>query len=92
MACRPYLKRERIESVLTNPLRTEVQANGRIRRWTLLQDVGKYLRVVTEANGETVHHAFFDCRSGPESQEGVGTWLFNTIQTRICCTSSLPTG
>jgi hypothetical protein len=92
MACRPYLTREGIESVLTNPLRTEVQANGRIRRRTLLQDVGKYLRVVTEANGETVHHAFFDCRSGPESQEGVGTWLFNTIQTRICFTSNLPTG
>jgi hypothetical protein len=53
---------------------------------------GEDLRVVAEANGETVHHAFFDCRSGLESQEGVGTWLFNTIQTRICCTSNFPTG
>jgi hypothetical protein len=31
MARRPYLRREWIGSVLTNPLRTEVQANGRIR-------------------------------------------------------------
>ena len=65
MACRPYLKRERIELVLTNPLRTEVQANGCIRCWALIPDVGKYLRVVTEADGETVHNAFFDRRFRP---------------------------
>ena len=61
----PYPRREWIESVLTNPLRTEVQANGRIRRWALIPDVGKYLRVVTEADGETVHNAFFDRRFRP---------------------------
>ncbi len=65
MARRPYLRREWIESVLTNPLRTEVQANGRIRRWALIPDVGKYLRVVTGADGETVHDAFFDRRLKP---------------------------
>ena len=65
MACRPYLRQEWIESVLTNPLRTEVQANGRIRRWALIPDVSKYLRVVTEADGETVHNAFFDRRFRP---------------------------
>ena len=60
MARLPYLRREWIESVPTNPLRTEVQANGRIRRWALIPEVDKYLRVVTEPDGETVHNAFFD--------------------------------
>jgi hypothetical protein len=65
MVRRPYLRREWIESVLTNPLHTEVQAKGRIRRWALIPDVGKYLRVVTEADGETMHNAFFDRRFMP---------------------------
>ena len=43
----------------------EMQANGRIRRWALIPDMGKYLRVVTEADGETVHNTFFDRRFGP---------------------------
>jgi hypothetical protein len=60
MARRPYLKVEWIEHVLANPVRTQVQGNGRIRRWALIVEVGKYMRVVTEADGETVHNAFFD--------------------------------
>jgi hypothetical protein len=60
MVRRPYLRVEWIASVLTNPLRTEVQANGRIRRWALISNIGKYLQVVTEPDGETVYHAFFD--------------------------------
>jgi len=65
MVRRPYLRREWIEAVLANPVRTEVQSNGRIRRWALIPDVGKYLRVVTEPDGETVHNAFFDRRFTP---------------------------
>jgi len=65
MARRPYLTKEWIESVFTSPLRTEVQASGRIRRWALIPDVGKYLRVVTEGDGDTVHNAFFDRRFRP---------------------------
>lgn len=65
MARRPYLKMEWIEYVLSNPIRTEVQANGRIRRWAPIAGVGKYLRVVTEPDGETVHNAFFDRRFTP---------------------------
>jgi hypothetical protein len=60
MARRPYLKAEWIEYVLGNPIRTEVQANGRIRRWAFVPELGKYLRVVTELDGETVHNAFPD--------------------------------
>lgn len=65
MTRRPYLEVGWIEYVLKNPIRTEVQANGRIRRWALIPEVGKYLRVVTEPDGETVHNAFFDRRFKP---------------------------
>ena len=58
MARRPYLKMEWIEYVLASPISTEVQANGRIRRWAFIPEMGKYLRVVTEPDGETVHNAF----------------------------------
>lgn len=36
LARRPYLKEEWIAHALQHPLRTEVQANGRIRRWALI--------------------------------------------------------
>ena len=65
MMRRPYLKPEWIELVLSNPIRTQVQANGRVRRWGFIAEVGKYLRVVTEPDGETVHNAFFDRRFRP---------------------------
>jgi len=65
MMRRPYLKTEWIEFVLSNPIRTEVQANGRIRRWAFISEASKYLRVVTEPDGETAHNAFFDRRFRP---------------------------
>jgi hypothetical protein len=58
---RPYLKIQWIEYVLANPARTEVQPNGRIRRWGITSELGKYLRVVTEPDGDTVHNTFADC-------------------------------
>ena len=65
MSRRPYLRQEWIEYVLKDAVRVEVQGNGRIRRWALISEVGKYLRVVTEPDGETVHNAFFDRRFKP---------------------------
>jgi hypothetical protein len=59
---RPGIKQEWIENVLNNPIRTETQVNGRIRRWAFISDVEKYLRVITEPDGKTVHNAFFDRR------------------------------
>jgi hypothetical protein len=60
MARRPYLKVEWIEFVLNHSIRKEIQENGRIRYWSYVDELGKYLRVVTEADGETVHNAFPD--------------------------------
>ena len=65
MARRPYLKEEWLELALSTPLRTEVQENGRIRYWVYVVEAEKYLRVVTESDGETVHNAFFDRRFRP---------------------------
>jgi hypothetical protein len=65
MVRRPYLNEVWIEFVLNQPIRTEVQPNGRIRYWALISEAGKYLRVVTEPDGETVHNAFFDRRFKP---------------------------
>ena len=46
--------------IASGALRVETQRNGRIRHWALITEVGKYLRVVTEPDGKTVHNAFFD--------------------------------
>jgi len=62
---RPYLKMEWVEYVLSNPIHTEVQTNGRIRRWAFISETSKYLRVITEPDGQTVHNAFFDRRFKP---------------------------
>jgi len=65
MVQRPYLKQEWIEHVLNQPIRKEIQANGRIRYWAFIAEFGKCLGVVTEPDGETVHNAFFDRRFKP---------------------------
>ncbi len=60
MVRRPYLKEAWIEEAIANPVRVEVQPNGRIRYWTFVAELDKYLRVVTEPDGQTVHNAFPD--------------------------------
>jgi hypothetical protein len=37
-----------------------VQADGRIRKWSYIEGVDKYLRVRLLEDGETVHNALFD--------------------------------
>lgn len=61
---RPYIAREWCRDVLAAPVRRQVQSDGRIRYWGRIQVPGRVeprtLRVVTLADGETVHNAFFD--------------------------------
>lgn len=45
---------------MSNPARTLVQSDGRIRFWYHVSSRSKWLRVVTEPDGETVHNAFWD--------------------------------
>jgi hypothetical protein len=42
------------------PAKTEVQTDGRIRKWKFIEEVGRYLRVILLDDGETVHNVFFD--------------------------------
>jgi len=58
---RPYLKIEWIELVLDNPICKEIQeTENRIRFWGYIDEIDKYLRVVTLEDGVTVHNAFPD--------------------------------
>ena len=58
---RPYLRAEWCTRVISEPLRREPQADGRIRYWAFIPELGgRALRVVTLDDGETVHNAFPD--------------------------------
>ena len=61
---RPYLAQlmHRIIEAIEHPLRVETQEDGRTRRWVYCPEAGRYLRVVVEEDGVTVHTAFFDRR------------------------------
>jgi hypothetical protein len=53
---------EWIEFVITHAEHTEVQEDGRVKKWAKIDKVGKYLRVILLEDKETVHNAFFDRR------------------------------
>ena len=57
---RPYLRCEWCEQAIRQPVRTEIQPDGRVRHWIFLPELQRYLRVVTLADRITVHNAFFD--------------------------------
>lgn len=57
---RPYLKLEWIEEILENPAKVGRQPEGRVRYWGYVEELKKYLRVVTLEDGETIHNAFPD--------------------------------
>ena len=58
---RPYIRREYCEKIVVRPLRREIQADGRIRFWGRVPELGdRVLRVVTLEDGETLHNAFLD--------------------------------
>lgn len=58
---RPYIQPEWCERVLAQPIARAAQADGRVRFWGRVPEFGgRVLRVVTLADGETVHNAFPD--------------------------------
>ena len=57
---RPYIEDRWLERAIREPAFTEVQSNGRVRHWIFVEALGKYLRVVTLPDGETVRTAFPD--------------------------------
>ena len=60
---RAIIQDEWIEQATRTPIREVIQADGRIRRWAQVPEMGnRFLRVVLLEDGETVHNAFFDRR------------------------------
>jgi hypothetical protein len=45
---------------LSNPIKKERQADGRVRYWIYSSRLRTHIRVVTLADGETVHNVFKD--------------------------------
>ena len=63
---RALIQLEWIQRVIDNPVREQVQADGRIRVWAPIKEMGdRYLRVILLPDRETVHNAFFDRRFRP---------------------------
>ena len=65
---RATIREEWITQVIEYADKTEVQSDGRIRKWGWITEAGKFLRVILLEDGKTVHNAFFD-RSFRESEK-----------------------
>jgi predicted ATPase len=58
---RAFIKIDWIQYVIDNPLKEQIQSDGRMRRWARIAEMdNKVLRVILLNDGETVHNAFFD--------------------------------
>ena len=57
---RAKIKMGWIEETMKNPGYTEVQSDGRIRKWKKIEEEDRFLRVILLPDGETIHNAFFD--------------------------------
>jgi hypothetical protein len=58
---RPYIQIEWRERVIASPVSRVVQSDGRIRFWGLVPELdGRFLRVETLADEETIDNAFPD--------------------------------
>ncbi len=58
---RAMIRLECIQRAIDFPVKEVRQRDGRIRRWTPIEEMGgRHLRVVLLPDGETVHNAFFD--------------------------------
>jgi hypothetical protein len=61
---RPYLTLDLCLAVLADPIRSEIQSDGRVRCWGSVSLQGevkeRILRVVTLEDGKTLHNAFID--------------------------------
>ena len=65
---RATIRDEWISHVVDHAEKTEVQSDGRVRKWARITETGKVLRVILLEDGQTVHNAFFG-RSFKESNK-----------------------
>ena len=58
---RAMIQDDWIENVLASPAKTQVQVDGRIRKWGKIPEMdNRVLRIIVLEDGLTVHNAFFD--------------------------------
>ena len=57
---RAAIKDEWIAAAIERPIKTTLQSDGRIRKWTRVAKENKFLRIVLLEDGATLHNAFFD--------------------------------
>ena len=58
---RPYIELRWCVRIVSDPVRSERQADGRVRHWGYVPELGgRALRVITLADGITIHNAFPD--------------------------------
>lgn len=57
---RPYLLDEWLLAAIEQPVAMAAQEDGRLQYWRYIPELGRYLRVVTLADGVTIHNAFPD--------------------------------
>jgi hypothetical protein len=57
---RAKIRMKWIEDTTRNADYTEVQSDGRIRKWKKIKEEDKFLRVILLPDGESIHNAFFD--------------------------------
>lgn len=53
---RACIKEKWIERAINNPVHTEIQLDGRIRKWVKIEEKGKFLRVLLLQDEKTVHN------------------------------------
>jgi len=51
---------DEVKRALERPIYRSVQPDGRFRHWVWVEQHQRWLRVVIEPDGETVHNTFFD--------------------------------
>ena len=51
-----------ILAAIRHPVEEKIQADGRIRKWSWVDEKRAFLRVILLEDGKTVHNAFFDRR------------------------------
>ena len=49
---RAIIKEELILDTIKKPIKTEIQTDGRIKKWRFIEEAGKYLRVILLEDGK----------------------------------------
>ena len=66
---RQEIRDEWILAAICDPVEEKIQADGRIRKWSWVEEKRAFLRVILLGDGETVHNAFFDRRYPRKERE-----------------------